>query len=227
MVTNIVSSKVIVEAAIRDFNISYQGWINDAIEWIGYGLVEIGVNLVFTDNVKNVTVNNYKHKMFCNAELIIEINDSKGCQINYIKDAKKCVNYFTQDNSDLSASGNIIPFPVAIVSDIDWWKVDGEWFKFSFTDRKVKIQYKSIEQDDEGFPCILDDVFIIEALKWKLICQLLMRGNKHTTIDLKLAMQTWTDKKQQAKNHLNMPTPYQMKDMMRHAITMIPKINRI
>jgi len=228
MVINIISSKTIVEAAIRDFNISYQGWINDAIEWIGYGIIEIGANPVFNNEVKHIQIQNYKYHMFCDAELLIDIFDIHDCKINYISDGSKKSQLFEQDNGGIyPPSVGTVTVVKPIHSLIDWWKIDGEWLKFSFTDRKIKLVYKNIQQDDEGFPCIPDDVYVIEALKWKIINQLLMRGNKHPVIDIKFSMQMWMDKKQQAKNHLNMPTPYQMKNLMRNSITMIPKINRI
>jgi len=198
MIIKKVSSKRVVETVIRDFGIVNQDWIYDANEWIGNGLLEMGTNPIYSPNKVTTTITNYKVKLPCNVELFRAVYWDK-CKILHLRNATR--------------TGNTT-----------WYNDEGDFLHFSFTGKEVTLFYLGFEVDEEGFICIPDNVFVIQALAWKIMMHLLQRGMLHPTIDYKTASAEWIDKRDKASNNLMTPTPEEYDAIMADYISTIPNL---
>jgi len=196
-----ISSKRVIEAVMRDFGIVNQDWIYDANEWIGNGVLMIGCNNNYRPNKATKLITNYKIKLPCDIEVF-----------QHVFLGKEKIEFLHNNNQAISDKKGV------------WYYVVGDYLHFSFTGKEVNIYYLDIAIDEEGFICILDNVFLIEALKWKVLMHLLMRGQPHPVISLKDATAMWDKTKDIAANNIVMPTPDEYEDIMRAYIDMIPNL---
>lgn len=194
-----VSSKRVVETVIRDFGIVSQDWIYDANEWVGNGLLEIGTNPIYSPTKITTKVDNYKVRLPCSAELFKAVYQGE-CRLPHLRDTNKT-----------SKTGI-------------WYSNEGSFLHFPFTGKEITLFYLGFEIDEEGYICIPDNVFVIEALAWKVMSHLLRRGMLHPTIDYKTADAEWKDRRDRASNHLMTPTPDEYDAIMTNYISTIPNL---
>lgn len=222
-----VSSKEIIARVKRDFHVKHSGWEYDALEWIGDGLEIIGAEPVYEKCHNGFKVSDHRLKVPCPVDYISEVRvihnrDDWDYSTNMIRDCKEssiriaCINgnrkhkhLFVDPNAAVLSPG------LPLISDTnmyahEWYELGLNYLRFSFRHGKVIIVYEGIPLDEEGFPCVVDDIKVKNALAWYILRGLLLRGYKHPVINFDKADAEWTKFYPQAQNSVKMPTPDEM-----------------
>lgn len=79
----------------------------------------------------------------------------------------------------------------------------------------VTIHYKQYPKDKKGFPLIIDDYDYKEAVKWKIMADMLAGGYKHPVFDWKSCNAMWEEHRGCAANAIKMPNREQMETLGR------------
>lgn len=193
----LVSSKIIHAAVNRDFRVSNQGWYADANIWIGNGLLEMGTFVPFIKQTKSVKVINNIAKLPCDAESIINII------------------YCLKPLDRLSTS-------LIRIGQSDWYSVKNGRLEFSFEKGDIEINYLTIPFDCDNYVMIPDNIFVIDALKWKCMMQLCLQGLTHPVVNYEMAHAEWDEKKGMAANQMELKTPDELSSILTNFNSFFP-----
>jgi len=175
----------VISKVVRDFGISDISWKSDAIEWIGYALLEIGTFFVFEPLSKEVLVEDNKFKLDIDVECLL------GIEYNNIW--LNCLNKPNIVNRDPTSKHYYTLKPNYVNTDLN--------------NVTVKVHYLGFSVDCDGFPTVPDNIHVLEALAWNVMYHLLLQGFKHPVITLGDANQAWTRKRDNAINEMLFPRP--------------------
>ncbi|MCS6955123.1 MAG: hypothetical protein NZM44_02055 [Candidatus Calescibacterium sp.] len=179
--------KIVNDLGMSDTDIP----VDDFIEWIATALQHVGTYYQFTEKEKRIEIENYKGELPCDFYKLKRIlyngyylNNNK----SLIGDSKEKIesNKFTE--RDININHNVI-----IVS-----------FERGFLD----IQYLAIPVDEYGFPLVPDDVTFFEALFWRVVYQLCIRGYEFRNPrlrELEYVRMMWEKHCKRARAEGNMP----------------------
>jgi hypothetical protein len=185
--SNVISSMTVLMAVHRTFKFPDRSWMNDAMHSIGDAIKSIGTYLPMEKKSKCLQVSNRR------AMLPKDFNGLLG----------------------ISKDGVRIPFSSGVDTGRDadlgyGYKVNPGYLLCPFTKGTVDIQYVSIPRDEKGLPLILNQQDYIDAIKWKVIADLLLGGYEHKVISWKEADQRWEQHAGRAANAAKMPTRDEM-----------------
>jgi len=154
----------------------------DAIEWIGEALGQIGAYTQYQAKEVDLTVANYQSKLPCDFIHLKRIVNADYNSPQGILDNRN--NNLLVNNIDgpeakaTRLSGN---------SDTDFdYNIVLDNIITNYKDGTLKIQYLAMPTDDEGFPIIPDNESYKEAFLWKVARQLAIRNqlpNKELTYE--------------------------------------------
>ncbi len=179
-----VSAKNIVETVFSRYR-NYlsqdsDGFLGNAVEWIGEALEAIGILSAMEDIDATFTVENGRVSLPCNLYLIKSVAHEDqwlpyGSQtFNYDIHCNNCVNENT--SKDLPYSYIINP----------------NWLQTNVPDGEVIcISYKAFAIDEDGFPQIPDKVTVKQALFWYITMMMCLGGFQHPEINFKAAEDRW------------------------------------
>ena len=205
-----VSSKEIISRVKRNFNIKHSGWEFEALEWIADALEIMGASPIYEKCQDGFKVCEHRLKVPCPVDYIDEIrlvhtrsewdhsnNIIKDChdQSRYIP----CINGNKQKDHDYLKTYDR--------ARGEWYELNHNYLRFSFEHGKVIVVYEGLPIDEEGFPCVVDDVNVKEACAWYILRSMLLQGWKHPVINFHDAEMAWTKKNPQGRNSVKMPTP--------------------
>ena len=155
-----LSSKNIVGKLLRDYGLNDSGLVFDSIEWMMEALEKIGTPYIYSPCTTNLTVTNYLATPPCAAEKlgIVVYNDKCICWVNH----KPCI---TKRDAVRDTERTVA--------------LDGHKLRFNFTALDVTLHYLGFPLDDEGFPMIIDNPHVKEALTSYILMKLIYSGVKH------------------------------------------------
>lgn len=91
----------------------------------------------------------------------------------------------------------------------------------------INIHYYSIPTDEEGFPLIIDNAEVTEAINWYIAYKMILSGYKHPTIkDWKEARAMWETHYPRAQNTINFPSVRRAQELVNN-FTLIAKDNNL
>lgn len=165
--------------------------------------------------------------LYQDKEIDVEIKDFRGAlpcdlvSINQVKDCKNglCMRSMTDtfNPEDESFRHNL------------WaehtWKAQGRVLYTSFPEGVVKIAYRAVPVDEDGFPLLIDNEVFLSALESYISVQVLR--NKFRSG--KISAQVYQDAKQEyawdaakLNSEFTIPSPSEMESLMRMWSTMLP-----
>lgn len=234
MITNgkYVSVNAIIEKAYRDMGAIDQLNFGDAVEWIGEAIEFIGAPMQLIEKVETICIKNKRGKLPIDMHLLItagaspystkEENDCKENgvfkpvfkQMRYSTDAyhmfcSECCDY--RCNSDIT------------------YKVNDDFIFTNFDEGTVRLAYKAIPVDENGYPRIPDDVKFKNAVSYHLMMkigfQLWMRGKIPNAVYQKIEQdRDWYMGAAQTRGAI--PNPDMMESLKNNWIRLIKKINQ-
>jgi hypothetical protein len=90
----------------------------------------------------------------------------------------------------------------------DYYNTNDDYIQTSFQEGTVYAVYKAFLTDCKGFPKILDDYNYKEAIKWKIISNLILSGYKHpdNVVNYQFADNKWEEFRGIAENEVKVQT---------------------
>jgi hypothetical protein len=184
---NIVISKIVRDLGLGDKEIPWE----DFVEWIADGLKHIGSFYQFTEKVTSISIEDYKGELPCDFYKSIRMLSSNDLLINnehLIGVQETTLQGVKRTDTDLNINHNVITV--------------------SFRTGTIDLQYLAMPVDCNGFPMVPDDVSFEDALFWRVVYMLCLRGyefkNKQLS-DLTFVKRKWDFYCIQARANANMP----------------------
>ena len=98
--------------------------------------------------------------------------------------------------------------PTTYTNSGNYVEVNERYVFAPFDSGELFCHYYGIPTDDCGYPLIVDDPFVTEAIGWYVTYKMLTNGYKHHTIkDWREAKATWEQAYPRAQNSVNFITP--------------------
>ena len=221
MIYNYTSSKEIIAKVFRDFGVTENDLINDAIEWIGEALELIGTAKQTVPKVRIIQAQNFRVPLPKDLYILDTIRYADSTA-----DTKPDRDEFKYTLSQGEIDGHDGLFEEESSLRKHSYFIQGDFIKTSFEDKWIAVQYEAFPLDEDGYPLIPDATEFKEALSWYIMMKFLLRGKSHPVIDYQHADQKWERKCVQARNAMNMPDKGQYRNFKEKWVTMVPRYDR-
>lgn len=179
----------VIAKVFRDFKPSHSGWITDAIEWIGEAIDIMKCGGAYGEQVKRVKVIDFRAKMPCELESLLGISH-EGRRL------PRNGGFKTKDLKD----SKISLLPNCILKS--YTLSNPNYINLSFRKGHIEVYYLGIDKDCDGFPEIIDDALVLQALEWYVMMMMLGRGFKHQVFTYKDAEERWIKAYPRAQNRI-------------------------
>lgn len=214
----------VIEKVYRDMGIIDQLDLGNAVEWVGEALEFIGTPMQLLDRIALIEIKHKKGKLPIDMHLLITSSASpNSCcddtalrfiQMRYSTDA---YHFYCSECKD----GNC-------PSDITY-KINDDYIFTNFDKGVVRLAYKAIPVDENGFPLIPDDVKFKNAVSyhimWKLAFQRWTQGKIANAVYQKIEQdRDWYIAAAQTRG--NMPSVDLMQSIKNNWIRLIKKIDQ-
>jgi hypothetical protein len=155
----------------------------DAIEWIGGALEQIGGYNQYEKKEKTITIADHKGKLPCDLYQLIRVVNSTANAYDNLNSNLISNPDNPSETSERVTSNKVTDYDYNIVFDN---------ILTSYKIGEIKIQYLAIPTDDEGFPLVPDMESYKEALSWRVARQLALRDQlPNKKISYELANSQW------------------------------------
>lgn len=194
-----IKGKELIARAIDSFTIDNTQWVYSAPLWIADALAQLKIiqTYQYTNTVASVV--GHRCELPCNLQLLIAV-EYKGYRLRRLGKIN------TKSSSVLSELGYMPNEGYEVVGD--------NWITTTFDEGDIVFHYKALAVDYDTtknimIPKVPDDPYVIEAVKWYLIQQLLFKGFKHPVFDLNSNNEftnpglQWEKNKKRARNSVN------------------------
>lgn len=181
------SSKAIIAKIYRDFKPSNSAWVGDAYEWIGEAIELIGCFTGYELLHKDFEVIDYRVKLPCDIEQLM------GIEYNGMR---------LQRSGGINAGDNCSCVDNLTCHPEENYSLNPNYIQTTFQTGCIKIHYKAIPTDCDGFPMVVDRVKVTQAIEWYVMRGMLLRGFKHQTVAFADADKMWEKYYPQAQNDL-------------------------
>jgi len=225
MITNgkYVSCRAIIEKAYRDMGMLDQLDFGNAVEWIGEAIEFIGTPMQYIEKVETICISHRKGRLPIDMHLLItagaaphqDIEHAQHfAQMRYSTDA---YHMFCSHTKDMNCTSDIT------------YKVNDDYMFVNFDEGTVRLAYKAIPVDEEGYPRIPDDIKFKNAVAYHLMMKIgfikWMQGKINNNVYQKLEQdRDWYIGAAQTRG--NMPNPDMMESIKNNWIRLIKKINQ-
>jgi len=160
------SSYTILSKINRDFKPDNSDWVNDAIEWIGEGILFIKSFTGLEKGIITKTVEDYRCSIPCEIESI-EWIEYKGEWLPLgTSKASYGISKEKPSTANVKASTNFFVF-------------NFNYINTSFEKGEIKLHCTYLPVDDKGLPMFIDHVKHKEFLSWYVYSKMLLSGYKH------------------------------------------------
>lgn len=195
MIYNYVSAKYVFHLLIDEFGVESGDWVERANEWVAIAMGKIGVYPTLQLTYEDIEVENYIAKLPCHTKALegISHNGERLYNAETINATTHCDSYVDSEKSYTFSSIGVITLP--------------------FEEGTIRVHYKTLPLDCDGFPLIPDDEWVIEAIQWYILRNLFNRGFKHETLSIKDAYSNWERFRKKARSSVYAPDKDQMKAM--------------
>lgn len=191
-----VSSKVVISKLYRDLFLEDPSYEYDFIEWMGEALSFIGAATQLVQEEEDLIVTSFRADLPTN---LVVLNQVK---MKTEEDKWKLISYnpttFKPHEDD---------FDNLYVSTEEYFTLKPNYVYTSFEEGELKISFKQIAVDEDGYPLIPDNQYFKEALFWFCYRQMLLRGYKSRVEEITyfFADEKWRFYCSAARNQANYP----------------------
>ena len=206
-----VSVKTVFQKVIRDFNLGDEFNEGDAIEWAGEALQLIGHHSGFQTKVATLQVKNYRTPFPCDFYSFRPEGISyEGRKLPYHEDAT-------------ILDGDDRPRDV-YTGRGEFYTNNLDYINTSFQEGEIKLYYKALPIDKEGYPLIPKNMEYQRAISWYIFSMLILGGLERAGFNWETANQKWEFYKLNAQNDAAYPTVDQVEAFGRSWVRLIPQI---
>ncbi len=225
MITNgkYVSCRAIIEKAYRDMGMIDQLNFGDAVEWIGEAIEFIATPMQYIEKIQVICIKHRKGRLPIDMHLLMSAGASSETDIKCAKNFAQ-MRYSTDNYHMFCAQSH----DCHCNSDITY-KVNDDYIFVNFDEGSVRLAYRAIPVDEEGYPRIPDDIKFKEAvtahLKMKIGFIKWMQGKINNNVYQVLERdRDWYIGAAQTRG--NTPNPDMMESLKNNWIRLIKKINQ-
>ena len=230
MLYDTTSCKEVLAKVYRDLQMEDSHWEADAIEWIGEGLEMIGAGVQLERRQEVMSVQNFKLAIPSDLvfiEALYKLPDSvsftgAGESLSYdaqqVEDANK---YRVPRKGKARVRGLLGTLHEGIgkeetqhkAADIEeTYMLNPGVIHASWERSLVILDYKAVATDDEGYPLVPDEAHYKEALFWRIVMKLFLRGYEHPQLNYPRAQQQWKHYAAAARTKAKMPDVDEMEN---------------
>jgi len=230
---NTVSAQETISRVYRDLQIDDTNWEVDAIEWIGHGLDLMGGTMPTEKRQEVHAVESHKLALPSDMALLeglfllqnVDFHYSGSTLVYNEKEAQDAPKYRVprEGNTQLTQEG---ASPLhdgigdkktdrAYQTASESYELNPGTIHTSFERGLVIVAYKGFATDEKGYPLVPDDARVKEALFWRIVMKLILRGYNHPKFGFKAARQQWKDYAAKARRKSKMPDPDEYDHFMR------------
>ena len=190
--------------------------IDQAVSYLITFIGIFGLPNLYLDKETILHVDNFRAKLPCD---LVSINQIMECKTGTC--LRSMTDTFLPEESYLRTNNSRAPQELA-------FKVQGMVLITSFKDGDVKLSYKAIPIDDEGFPQLIDNPVFIEALRAYIKKEqfvILFDQGKISQQALQNAQQQYAWLAGQLQSEFTIPSVSEMETITRLWNTLIPKVS--
>ena len=246
-------ARIIIDLDLGDRDIPW----SDMVEWIADALKHIGVYYQFTEKEKAILITNYKGELPCDFYQLKRVLVGTSCRgltrggmtpDDYSYILKKCnltwddldivqkraLQVSHLDRASLASSysqphrnENLINSGGITSGGLDY-NITHNTITASFESGFFTVQYLAIPCDEDGFPMVPDDVAYYDALFWKVVYHLSLRGFDFQNPQLKditFTKYNWGRHMRNARGSGNMPDLHQLEKLKNNWLRLYPDGN--
>jgi len=226
------SAQSIIAKTKRDFRITRDDWINDAIEWIGEALDAIGTTGQLVDKARIMKTSSHRAPLPTDLYLLRTVwyglgNSDEKISDLVLEDFPLMMEYGSEDLHPALIEENSDRSNNAERTTNETFLINGQYIQTSFDSDYIAIFYKAFPVDDDGFPMVPDMYEFNQALYWYIVMKLMEGGEKHPAgLNWQHAQKEWKTYCGQARAQSNMPDISQAKHFRDMWVKLVPDFNR-
>lgn len=233
---NKISIKNIIAKVYQDLDLSTEIDIGMLIEWSAEVLGKINVYQQLDTKYDKLKVCNYKVEIPCDLVYLNRVGYN-GIQLSkvsggdtYFPTAKPKYNMDPQsvNMNKLANEAFLYGMSYSFNKTNETFIMENGWFKTSFKEGELDIQYQSLPVDDEGFPLVPDDESYRDAIFWYI-------AHKYFYIKSISEDRFWRfykDAEEKFRYYVNqaganamMPDIFTLENIKRNYLQLLPKVN--
>ena len=167
-----------------DFAVDYSDWEANLPEWVGDALGLMNIYSGYVPLQMTKTVSQYRCTLPCHLRVLRGI-EYDGMRLNKTLAMNKTnpdtidQRYHPTESYDITKNGSITT---------------------TFESGEITFYYLGIPTDCHGYPMIPDTEKVLEALAWRVMRMITLRGHKHPVVTFEMADKAWETYYPRAKN---------------------------
>jgi len=205
MIYNAVSLKTVIGRIFNTYSIKSSNFVNKVPQWTGEALGKLDILMALEPAKTRVEVNDYKAILPSTLKTLVAV-EYNGNLIPRLLGTR--LEYITEDglsgshtelkliqDIDYDEAGNIVSvrtsesqIPVGRDSEYNYILHKNGYIDLPFATGELVLYFKKLpeEQDETGmyFPLVPDNEFVLSAIEWYCLMQILYSGYKHPTLSL-------------------------------------------
>jgi len=253
MIYKLTSINTVISKIVRDLGLGTEEipW-QDFIEWAAEGLNHIGSFAQYETKQLPIVITNNKGALPCDFYKLVSVNNHRPiCEPLSIKTKEEIQSFLdnlfetrhniplhywpqlTMGTLELSKINynsynynNITEQPIVTNSDSsNRFSINNNGITVGFDCGYLQLTYLAFPTDCDGYPLVPDDVVFFDALFWKIVYQLSIRGYLFTNPqlnDIGFTRSMWTRYCGQARAESNMPDSLQMEQWKNNFLKLVP-----
>lgn len=202
--------KIINDLGIGDKEVNWQDWV----EWMADGLNHIGAHYQFTEKEEELPVEDFKAYLPCDFYKKIRLFD-------------KSTNYYLNTNENLiGTEKSKLDLNKFTNSD---YNINHNTITVAFQTGTLVLQYLAMPLDEDQLPMVPDDVSYRDALFWKVVYHLSIRGYEFKNPqlrDINFTRSMWNKYCMQARASANMPDLESIERLKNNWLRLKPDVNQ-
>lgn len=214
MIYSLTSCKTIVYKVINDLQIGdkevdWQDWL----DWIADGLTDIGSYYQFLEKQATITIENHRGYLPCDFYQLIRI-------------LNKDMTRPTFNGSLIGNNTKEILNNRFTINDVN---ITNNMITAAIPQGELLLQYLAIPIDEDNLPMVPDDSSFRNALFWKIVYQLSIRGYEFRNPQLKdiqFTRSMWLKYCNQARASANMPDPDMYERLKNNWLRLVPDVDQ-
>ena len=252
MIYKLTSIKTVIAKIVRDLGLGTEEipW-QDFIEWSAEGLSHIGSFAQYEAKCLPIPIVNHKGVLPCDFYKIIDVTNYKPVTGPVSIKTQEEINTFLDNLFQIRHNIPLIYWNNLTTGTLALAKVNNNEYDARITEQPIvgpgdqsnrfsinnnaitvgfkcgfiQLQYLSFPIDCDGFPLVPDDVTFFDALFWKIVYQLSIRGYLFTNPqlnDIGFTRSMWSRYCGQARAESNMLDPIQAEQWKNNFIKLVP-----
>lgn len=252
MIYKLTSINTVISKIVRDLGLGTEEipW-QDFIEWSAEGLNHIGSFAQYEAKTIPIAIINHKGVLPCDFYKIIGVTKSKCFNEPLSIKTREEINFFLDNLFEIRHNIPLWYWPQLTAGTLELSKINENSYQGRITEQPIvthhdqsnrvsinsngitagfkcgflQLEYLAFPVDCDGFPLVPDDVVFFDALFWKVVYQLSIRGYLFTNPqlnDIGFTRSMWTRYCGQARADSNMPDPLQAEQWKNNFLKLLP-----